>query len=120
MTRSDGAVAAAYGWPEDISTEDALGRLLALNLERASTQESARGRVRVAAGAGALKIVFPTFSFGLPEVALYCLLPATNPPAGSIEGGEHDRCDGSAARRTAGTGSRASKGKNAWGVSASL
>ena len=28
----DRAVAAAYGWPEDISTEDALARLLALNL----------------------------------------------------------------------------------------
>ena len=27
----DRAVAAAYGWPEDISTEDALARLLALN-----------------------------------------------------------------------------------------
>jgi type II restriction/modification system DNA methylase subunit YeeA len=35
----DHAVAAAYGWPEDISTEDALGRLLALNLERARAQE---------------------------------------------------------------------------------
>ncbi len=31
----DRAVAAAYGWPEDIATEDALARLLALNLERA-------------------------------------------------------------------------------------
>jgi hypothetical protein len=35
----DRAVAAAYGWPEDISTEDALARLLALNLERAKIQE---------------------------------------------------------------------------------
>ena len=35
----DRAVAAAYGWPEDISTEDALARLLALNLERAGTQK---------------------------------------------------------------------------------
>jgi hypothetical protein len=35
----DRAVAASYGWPEDISTEDALGRLLALNLERAKAQE---------------------------------------------------------------------------------
>ena len=34
----DRAVAAAYGWPENISTEDALARLLALNLERAKTQ----------------------------------------------------------------------------------
>jgi hypothetical protein len=31
----DRAVASAYGWPEDISTEDALARLLALNLARA-------------------------------------------------------------------------------------
>ncbi len=35
----DAAVAAAYGWPADISEEDALARLLALNLER-----SANGR----------------------------------------------------------------------------
>ncbi len=34
----DRAVAAAYGWPEDIATEDALARLLALNLERAAAQ----------------------------------------------------------------------------------
>jgi type II restriction/modification system DNA methylase subunit YeeA len=32
----DAAVAAAYGWPADISDDDALGRLLALNLERAA------------------------------------------------------------------------------------
>ncbi len=31
----DRAAASAYGWPEDISTGDALARLLALNLERA-------------------------------------------------------------------------------------
>jgi hypothetical protein len=31
----DGAVAAAYGWPADISTDDALARLLALNHARA-------------------------------------------------------------------------------------
>jgi type II restriction/modification system DNA methylase subunit YeeA len=31
----DRAVAAAYGWPEDIATDEALARLLALNLERA-------------------------------------------------------------------------------------
>ncbi len=36
----DRAVAAAYGWPEDISTDDALARLLALNLERARAQEA--------------------------------------------------------------------------------
>jgi hypothetical protein len=34
----DRAVASAYGWPEEISTEDALARLLALNLERAEKQ----------------------------------------------------------------------------------
>lgn len=32
----DRAVAAAYGWPEDIGTDDALARLLALNQARAS------------------------------------------------------------------------------------
>jgi hypothetical protein len=31
----DAAVAAAYDWPADIGEEDALARLLALNLERA-------------------------------------------------------------------------------------
>jgi hypothetical protein len=40
----DRAVAAAYGWPEDISTEEALARLLALNLERA--HKLAQSRVR--------------------------------------------------------------------------
>ena len=33
----DAAVAAAYGWPADISEEDALGKLLELNLARAGT-----------------------------------------------------------------------------------
>jgi hypothetical protein len=32
----DAAVAAAYGWPADISEEDALARLLELNLARAA------------------------------------------------------------------------------------
>jgi len=36
MCDLDAAVAAAYGWPADISEEDALERLLALNLERAT------------------------------------------------------------------------------------
>ncbi len=36
--RLDRAVAAAYGWPEDISTEDALAALLDLNRERAAAQ----------------------------------------------------------------------------------
>jgi hypothetical protein len=34
----DAAVAEAYGWPADIGDEDALVRLLALNLERAGRQ----------------------------------------------------------------------------------
>ena len=44
----DRAVASAYGWPEDISTEEALQRLLALNLERAAAQ----GKVERADEAG--------------------------------------------------------------------
>ena len=40
----DRAVASAYGWAEDISTEDALQRLLALNLERAAAQGKAAER----------------------------------------------------------------------------
>ena len=39
----DRAVAAAYGWPEDIATEEALARLLALNLERAAAQAAREG-----------------------------------------------------------------------------
>jgi hypothetical protein len=47
--RLDAAVLDAYGWPHDIADEDLLGRLLALNLERAPalggdpTDESALG-----------------------------------------------------------------------------
>jgi type II restriction/modification system DNA methylase subunit YeeA len=37
----DRAVAAAYGWPEDISSEEALAKLLELNLARAAAQERA-------------------------------------------------------------------------------
>ena len=36
----DRAVATAYGWPEDISTEDAMAALLDLNRERATAQQS--------------------------------------------------------------------------------
>ncbi len=32
----DAAVAASYGWAEDISDDDALARLLALNIKRAA------------------------------------------------------------------------------------
>ena len=40
----DAAVAAAYGWPADLSDEQLLERLLALNLERA--EEEARPGTR--------------------------------------------------------------------------
>ncbi|MEK6721678.1 MAG: DNA methyltransferase [Chloroflexota bacterium] len=38
----DGAVLAAYGWPSSLSDSDTLGRLLALNLERAGAQSTDR------------------------------------------------------------------------------
>ena len=38
----DAAVAAAYGWSADLSTEEALARLLTLNLARASAGTDAR------------------------------------------------------------------------------
>src|SRR5436309_13061649 len=38
----DAAVAAAYGWPADISEEDALSKLLELNLARAGASEPAQ------------------------------------------------------------------------------
>ena len=38
----DRAVAAAYGWPEDIAIEEALANLLAENLRRAATQREAQ------------------------------------------------------------------------------
>ncbi len=33
----DRAVAAAYGWPEEVSSEDALAKLLAVNAERSNS-----------------------------------------------------------------------------------
>jgi type II restriction/modification system DNA methylase subunit YeeA len=39
----DAAVAAAYGWPADISNEDALAELLALNLSRSGTEAAEAG-----------------------------------------------------------------------------
>jgi type II restriction/modification system DNA methylase subunit YeeA len=39
----DAAVFAAYGWPEDLSDEEILERLLRLNLERAGKQEEGKG-----------------------------------------------------------------------------
>ena len=38
----DAAVAAAYGWPTDLSDEQILERLLALNLERAAEEAKAQ------------------------------------------------------------------------------
>jgi len=38
----DAAVAAAYGWPADLTDEQILGRLLALNLERAAEEAKAQ------------------------------------------------------------------------------
>jgi hypothetical protein len=37
----DSAVAAAYGWPTDLTDEEILEKLLALNLQRAAEEESA-------------------------------------------------------------------------------
>ena len=37
----DEAVAAAYGWPADLSDDEVLSRLLALNLERSAQQGEA-------------------------------------------------------------------------------
>ena len=39
--RLDTAVAATYGWPADLTDEQILERLLALNLERAATEAKA-------------------------------------------------------------------------------
>ena len=38
----DEAVAAAYGWPADLSDDDVLARLLALNLDRARSEEQSK------------------------------------------------------------------------------
>ncbi len=40
--RLDAAVADAYGWPSDLNEEQILGRLLALNLERAAEEGAER------------------------------------------------------------------------------
>jgi type II restriction/modification system DNA methylase subunit YeeA len=42
----DAAVAAAYGWPEDISDEDALAKLLELNLARAGTADLLKREIK--------------------------------------------------------------------------
>ena len=44
----DEAVAAAYGWPADLSDEEILSRLLALNLERAAAEAKAAPTTRKA------------------------------------------------------------------------
>ena len=41
--RLDAAVAAAYGWPADLSDAEVLERLLALNLERHEAEEGEAG-----------------------------------------------------------------------------
>jgi type II restriction/modification system DNA methylase subunit YeeA len=51
-TRLDAAVARAYGWPEDISEEEALARLFALNQSRAAAQPAAAKRPRRTKAAG--------------------------------------------------------------------
>lgn len=40
----DAAVAADYGWPTDLSEEEILSRLLALNLERAAAERTATAK----------------------------------------------------------------------------
>ncbi|HEV2303436.1 MAG TPA: DNA methyltransferase [Stellaceae bacterium] len=56
----DAAVAAAYGWPADISEEDMLSRLLALNLERAAqagaSERSATPSARAASTSARSKV----------------------------------------------------------------
>lgn len=42
----DAAVAAAYGWPADLTDEQILERLLALNLERAAGEEKAATKTK--------------------------------------------------------------------------
>jgi hypothetical protein len=44
--RLDAAVAAAYGWPADLTDEQILERLLALNLERAAEEEKTARQVK--------------------------------------------------------------------------
>jgi len=53
--RLDAAVAAAYGWPADLSEEQFLGRLLALNLERAAQEQAAAKAKKPRATRGKLR-----------------------------------------------------------------
>ena len=46
----DAAVFAAYGWPPDLSDEEILARLLALNLERAGKAGLRHSRKRIKTG----------------------------------------------------------------------
>jgi hypothetical protein len=56
--RLDAAVAEAYGWPADLSEQEILGRLVALNQERRA--EEAKGQVRW------LRPAFQILRFGRP------------------------------------------------------
>jgi hypothetical protein len=51
----DAAVAAAYGWPADLSEDEILSRLLALNLERAAAEKAAIAKGPTNGRAGRLK-----------------------------------------------------------------
>ena len=53
----DRAVAAAYGWPSDLTDDEILARLLALNLERAKTQAAAPAAVDADEGEGEEPVV---------------------------------------------------------------
>ncbi|MEI9986137.1 MAG: DNA methyltransferase [Aliidongia sp.] len=75
----DEAVASAYGWPADISDDEALSRLLALNLERSSIRsddqasEAGRSGKRTGATCAALEpagVEFFAESGANPEVSL--------------------------------------------------
>jgi type II restriction/modification system DNA methylase subunit YeeA len=48
----DRAVAAAYGWPHDLTDDEILARLLALNLERAAAQDKAAASAPARAARG--------------------------------------------------------------------
>lgn len=71
--RLDAAVAAAYGWPESISDEDALLELLKLNHAKADAQHSSKPRRRVSvppSGQGHLPLV-SSFTTDAPSNAQY-------------------------------------------------
>jgi len=57
-------VAAAYGWPADLSDEEMLRRLLALNLERAGKSTSGLPATRIHK-VDQLRFTVPTFHVGI-------------------------------------------------------